>query len=190
MKTPLICSLSSLAGNIRDTRPDQVITLIDPHPKHDADLAEIALLRWGSFSRATDAFPVYQGFDWLRLSFADLEDAADPDGPKWEHVERIVQWAKKDVNTIVCCNGGVARSSATAIGLMCFWGMTPEQACEAAWSSKSSIWPNSLLTRMFDQMCKLNGALVSACAKAKGVPRCPDCCQVLLAGLEFHECPK
>jgi predicted protein tyrosine phosphatase len=174
----LICSLPSLAGNIRDTRPGQVVTLIDPHPKHNSDLDEVASIQKS------------QPFEWLRLFFADVEGAADPDGPKWRHVEQVVQWAQEGVSTIVCCNGGVARSSATAIGLMCSWGLPPDKACEVAWSVKGSIWPNSLIVRMFDQMLKLNGTLVDACSRAKGIPRCPDCCQVLLAGLDDHECPR
>ena len=159
-----VIRLADLSSGIFEHQPAQVITLIDPNPKHNDQLAHINHISEN-----------VQRFEHLSLRFADEDDANDPDGPKWDHIEKILEFAKPDADIICTCNGGISRSSATAIGLLAARGFTPHQACEIAWINKPNIWPNKLMLSMFDRKFKLDGQLVQAAMLAKLIPRCMMC---------------
>src|SRR5271165_1597902 len=102
MSNIIISSLPSLAANIEDHKPDGLITMLDPGAWEDLpdNLDEVL---W-----------------WHSMSFLDKEDAMHPDGPKWKHINDIVDFLavkdpKGDAKIICCCNGGISRSSSTAI---------------------------------------------------------------------------
>lgn len=162
-----ISSEPLLADNIEDFKPQQIITLTDKII--DVDVG--ALL----------------GIEALHLCFLDVE-GHDPDGPKFDHIKTIHEFARKDTDIVVCCNGGVSRSSANAIGLLCSRGMAPLDAINLCFERKANIWPNTLILRFWDQLLGLNGELIKHAGKAKGQPRCPDCCVILLGGLDDHVC--
>ena len=167
----IISSRNLLADNLNDHKPDQLITILGDNWVKDSKNVEDII-----FDRP-----------WLKLNFLDVEDATDPDGPKKDHIKQIMAFDNGG-SMIVCCNGGISRSSATTIGLLCSRGFSAKEACNIAFDQKPSIWPNILILEWFDRLLGLGGILIEEARKTKAIPRCPDCFHALLTTLDEHNC--
>jgi predicted protein tyrosine phosphatase len=178
----IISSRPLLADNLKDHNPDQLITIMGENTIDDSN----------DFS---DLMPVgsHWNISWLRLNFLDVESIINPLGPQREHIDQIAAFDKGG-SMIVCCNGGISRSSATAIGLLCCRGLSAEDACKIAFDQKPNIWPNTLILSFFDDLLAglgfTTGGLIEAARKAKGISRCPDCFNAILTTLDEHTCPR
>ena len=173
-----VSSLPSLRDNMNDHKPHQIIMLSDcQNNVLDATRPTADDPNWiATPSRGS-----------LSLVFLDSENMMNVDCPKANHIESILLFADKDADIVVACDGGVSRSSATAIGLLCSRGMKPLDAVTLAFDRKCNIWSNSLMIRLFDQALTLGGDLIKAVAIAKGLPRCIDC-GLLNGDMQDHTC--
>lgn len=102
------------------------------------------------------------------VHFEDEEDDSQPTNkivPKLEHIQHILAFSKDltpDDHILVHCVGGISRSTATAIGIHCQHGSTPEEAIAQVKKVRPQMFPNLTITKHFDTALGLNGRLLSA----------------------------
>lgn len=77
---------------------------------------------------------------------------------KISQVKRIfefVQALPKDARLLIHCHAGIGRSTATAIGILCAQGLTPEQAIEQVEQIRPQMWPNEWVAGLWGRVLEI-----------------------------------
>lgn len=112
-------------------------------------------------------------YDLCTLSFDDIEDERDGEGPTIEHVRRIIEWAERidlptfidadDENVVVHCFAGISRSTAAVfIGLVAC-GVKEARAArylrDKCVRTANRISPNARMIKLADGHFGFGGSL-------------------------------
>lgn len=126
------------APSLADGWADQVISLVDL----DCEL------------------PVFQVKEHLVLRVVDTCLWMHPYVMRSGDAERVFKFAKRGTKKLVHCQGGMSRSTATAISLMIRDGMSVKEATLEAYKQRPMLSPNRLILRLFDTLLDMRGLLV------------------------------
>jgi predicted protein tyrosine phosphatase len=155
MGIKLHIAVSDLRGALRNAPNGfftHVISTIDPR-------ADLSILE-----RAHQAGNIKH----FAIRFDDEEDDGAPTNklvPKFAHIEQILAFSQQlteNDHILVHCVGGISRSTATAIGIHCQHGATPEEAVAQIEKVRPQLFPNLTITKHFDAALGLNGRLLGA----------------------------
>ena len=103
-----------------------------------------------------------------KLLFSFFEDTSDPsypDAPRFQDVERILDFTKKlplKAKVLVHCRAGVSRSTATAYAILCQHtapGLEMENLLHIE-TLRDLVMPNRLIIQHADKILKRDGAML------------------------------
>ena len=103
-----------------------------------------------------------------KLLFSFFEDTSDlsyPDAPRFQDVERILDFTKelpRKAKVLVHCRAGVSRSTATAYAILCQHsapGLEMENLLHVE-TLRDLVMPNRLIIQHADKILKRNGAML------------------------------
>jgi len=103
-----------------------------------------------------------------KLLFSFFEDTSDPsypDAPRFQDVERILDFTKKlplKAKVLVHCRAGVSRSTATAYAILCQHtapGLEMENLLNIE-TLRDLVMPNRLIIQHADKILKRDGAML------------------------------
>lgn len=142
----------------KDEESWHVMSLLDPDDKFNKEM--------------TETMKVMLGDRYSHHFFEDTENCGGTKPCTIEHVDIIYDWM---VNTdftnkgvFIHCHAGISRSTATAIAFhVVVNGMSPEDAVETVFKGRPIMFPNTLITELFDKKLGLNGSLIKAVALKK-----------------------
>jgi|ERR1019366_3287034 predicted protein tyrosine phosphatase len=112
-----------------------------------------------------EQIPIFTNQLHLVRSFIDTEDRIDTFAPKQDDINAIFDFVIKresQLRTLVCCAGGISRSTATAIGLHIARGVAVDNAVRLVYADSPNLSPNRLVLRLIDKRLCLKNNLVSA----------------------------
>lgn len=135
MKCLEIIPRSNLRSSLKRTTPDCVISINNFHFRPPFTLA------------------FFKG-ERLVFNFDDVLDTTDSQGPKKEHIERLIEFGNvhKGKTFVVHCHAGVSRSSASAIILETVGGRAPEASMEDLTERFPRIFPNGLMIKLASEI--------------------------------------
>ena len=91
--------------------------------------------------------------------------------PTREMIDKVIDLAwtiKEGEKVLVHCHGGISRSPATMIGMLCLHGWKLHQAVDIASNlTKKRMWPNLYIIKHFDDALGLKGELSAMVTKWK-----------------------
>lgn len=147
MPTYYVCSRNQVAKLTSKVEASHILSLLDPgvrpylHPKTDLN-------------------------NWLLITCCDLLNENQPNSPKREQVQQILDWGKKlpsDATVIVHCEAGISRSTAAALALMAQDTDNDIDSCiKRLIDIRPTACPNPIIAKYADEILNCNGKLYNA----------------------------
>jgi predicted protein tyrosine phosphatase len=126
----------------------------------------------------------------LIVPIDDVSGFSDPFCATMGDIDRILDFVRWSLNsnTLVHCEGGISRSTAVAISLLVWDGMSVDDAVDMVHRDSPNISPNVLILRLFDAKFQEGGKFIHSVLKKvasldKGLMLwCNDCQEHFLDG--------
>lgn len=112
--------------------------------------------------------PMYQSFDTSSHITLYCDDVLDKDAvnaPTYDMVLNYLKWGQNftDYKAIVHCHAGISRSTAMAIGILVYNGMSIDDAIDDITTQRPGLCPNPVISGYCDDIMNLKGELYDKC---------------------------